>query len=74
MKSVFAGLFSIAESSITAKTGPEEIENWDSLNHMSLVASLEKEFQISFEVEEIMEMENVGAAIGIVRRKRGELT
>ena len=36
VKGVFARLFRIAESSITATTGPEQIENWDSLNHMSL--------------------------------------
>ena len=73
VKSVFANLFPIAESAITATTGPEQIESWDSLNHMSLVAGLESEFQISFEVEEIMQLENVGAAITIVRGKLGEL-
>lgn len=73
VKSVFASLFPIEVSSITATTGPEQIETWDSLNHMSLVSGLESEFQISFDVEEIMQMENVGATISIVRGKLGEL-
>lgn len=66
---VFAEQFSVADSAITATTGPEEIEAWDSLNHMSLVAALEAEFQTSFEVEEIMELEDVGATINLIGRK-----
>jgi acyl carrier protein len=73
VKHVFANIFPVDETSLTATTGPDEIESWDSLKHMSLVAGLESEFQISFEIEEIMQLENVGTAITIVRGKVGEL-
>jgi len=34
-------------------------DKWDSLAHLTLVADLEEEFNVSFEPEEIMEMKSL---------------
>jgi acyl carrier protein len=44
-------------------------ENWDSLRHMELVASLEKEFGIELTFEEIVLMTSVGAIRGVLRTR-----
>ena len=63
--------FSLDKSTVTATTGPEEVEAWDSLTHVALTSELENSFGVSFEIEEIMEMENVAAIVGIIHRKLG---
>ena len=43
-----------------------DLNEWDSLKHMDLVMSLEKEFQITFEVEEIIQINNINDCIKII--------
>lgn len=50
-------------------TAPDEIEQWDSLLHVRLVVTIEAEFGIRFDVEEIGEPENVGEMIALIREK-----
>ena len=40
---------------------PETIEGWDSANHLNLVLSLEAEFGVQFDTDEIAELTSVGA-------------
>lgn len=37
---------------------PDNIEKWDSMGHLNLITSLEEDFSIEFEPEEIIEMLN----------------
>lgn len=46
-----------------------QVESWDSLQHMSLVASLEKGFDIDFTFDEIILMQSVGKIKHILREK-----
>ena len=39
--------------------GPGQIDEWDSLAHVNLITQLESSYNISFEIEEAMEMETV---------------
>ncbi len=66
---VVAKTFSITKESINAKTGPSDILSWDSLGHMTLVSSIEKEFGIEFEFEEMFEIVSVQSIINILNRK-----
>ncbi len=40
------------------KIVPDNIEKWDSMGHLNLITSLEEDFSIEFEPEEIVEMLN----------------
>jgi len=44
-------------------------ENWDSMAHLHLVFGLEKEFDVSFEPEEIMEMNSLKKIEGMLEKK-----
>lgn len=37
----------------------KDVDGWDSLNHMALVAAVEKRFGIKFSFKEIMKMKNI---------------
>ena len=49
--------------------GPDEIESWDSLCHAAMVSSLEEEYSITFEMEEVLDMETIGSIISQLQKK-----
>lgn len=46
-----------------------EISGWDSLNHVTLVMELEKEFGLEFDLFEALELTGADAIIGFIDRK-----
>jgi len=44
----------------------EDIEEWDSLMHITLVMAIEKEFDIRLNAGEVGKLENVGAMMDIL--------
>jgi len=66
---VFNAAFAAPVESITEETTPDDVPKWDSLGHMSMVALLEKEFGLQFEVDEIMEMATVRRILEILAKK-----
>jgi acyl carrier protein len=54
---------------IEDKTSSDDIEDWDSLNHINLVSAIEKEFKIRFALGELMALKDVGAMIDLMIEK-----
>ncbi len=54
---------------ITIETTPDDVEGWDSVGHLELAASLESIFAVTFDVDELMEMENVREIVRVLRSK-----
>lgn len=53
IRKVMGAVFGIEPASIGEDASPGNIEQWDSLRHMSLVLALEEEFGVRFPEEEI---------------------
>jgi acyl carrier protein len=53
---VFADVFEMPIEEVRADLSPENVENWDSSRHLSLVIALEQEFGVQFEPEEIEQL------------------
>ncbi len=70
LEKVFKSFFKNEVLTISKATTTEDIENWDSLNHMSLIAEIEKEFEITFDFYEVMDFENVGELIKSITNKK----
>lgn len=56
LKTVMTDVFEISSDKIDRSTTMEEIEQWDSLKHIELMTVLEEKFDISLEMEEMIEM------------------
>jgi acyl carrier protein len=68
---VFNIAFLVSADTVSAATKPEDVARWDSLGHMNLVAALEREFDVTFEVDEIMSMASVGDILDVLTAKTG---
>ena len=66
---VFAAVFVVPAESVTIDTIPDDVPKWDSLGHMAMVAALETEFGVQFELDEVMEMATVSKIVEIVTAK-----
>ncbi len=66
---IVAESLGIRESEINENTVMEQVEAWDSLTHMELIANLESEYQTEFTVDEIMEMISVKKIVEMVEAR-----
>ena len=53
--SAFVEAFSIEEDVVNSELEYESIEEWDSIGHMGLIAELEDAFDISLEMDDIID-------------------
>ena len=63
---VFRDVFDNEDITITDATTADDIEEWDSLEHISLIAAVEKAFKMRFTMKEVSGMKNVGEMINIL--------
>lgn len=55
---------------ISPGTTAEDIPNWDSFNHLSIVAAVEQRFGVRFRTSEIETLKNVGDFVAMIDAKR----
>ena len=54
---------------LTPSTTAEDVEGWDSMNHIFIVVELEKRFGVKFQAAEMEELKNVGELAALVQHK-----
>lgn len=53
---------------ITEDTTANDVENWDSLTHLTLTNEIEEEFDIEFTLDELNKSKNIGELLDAVIR------
>ena len=66
LNKVFRDVFDDDSITVNPKTTANDIEDWDSLEHITLIAAVEKQFKMKFKMGEISSMKNVGEMASIV--------
>ena len=66
---VFRTVFDDDGIVITRETVADDIEDWDSLEHIRLVGAVEREFKMKFTMREVSSMKNVGEMIDIIAER-----
>jgi acyl carrier protein len=69
VQTAFKSAFDIDPQTITLDTSPADVPAWDSMGHVTLASSLEQTFKLSFDVDDLMEMENVREICRVVQCK-----
>ena len=63
---IFRDVFDDDTLVIVDETNAEDIEDWDSLAHVELVMSMEKEFNMKFNIKEVGKLKNVGEMADLI--------
>ena len=63
---VFQDVFDDESITIEETTTSDDIEEWDSLEHINLIVAVEQCFGIKFHMGEVSTMKNVGAMADII--------
>lgn len=59
---VFADVLEVEPSALNDDSAPDNVEQWDSLAAMHLVAALEETFDVQLTTKEIMKMSSIALA------------
>lgn len=63
---VFRTVFDDDTITLNDSTTSADIEDWDSLEHIDLIVSIEKAFSMKFTMSETTGMKNVGEMVDII--------
>lgn len=66
LNEVFRDVFDDNDITVTDTTTADDIEDWDSLEHINLIAAVEQEFGMKFNMGQVVSMKNVGEMADII--------
>ena len=72
-ENLLSNILQIPESEVTETLAMKDVDSWDSLKHMELIASLEESYGIELTFDEIVTMRSV-SEIKRVLKARGALS
>ena len=70
LNAIFQDIFDDDSIVVTESTTADDIDEWDSLEHINLVDTVEKEFGMKFRMQEVSGMKNVGEMAEIIAQRR----
>jgi acyl carrier protein len=47
----------------------EDVEGWDSMNHIFLIVEIEKHFGVKFQAAEMEELKSIGELANLIKRR-----
>ena len=69
LNNVFREVFDDDSITVTETTVAADIDGWDSLMHITLISAVEDEFDIAFNMKEVVKMKNVGDMVDIIEQE-----
>ena len=58
--------FKVDINLLSANTVADDIEGWDSLAHATFIIHLEKNFEVEFDLNDIIEIDNLGCLSNLI--------
>ena len=69
---IFQDIFDDDSLVSTETTTANDVEDWDSIEHINLIDAVEKEFGMKFKMQEVSGMKNVGEMVQIIAERCAE--
>lgn len=66
LNEVFRDVFDDETIEVNDDTTSDDIEDWDSLEHINLINAVEQQFGFKFNMGQIVSMKNVGEMVNII--------
>lgn len=64
---LIARVLNVPKDAVTLETEIGELDEWDSLRNVQIIAQLEKEFEVKITPDMIMDLEDVSDIVGLIR-------
>jgi acyl carrier protein len=69
LNGIFRHVFGDNSLNITRETTADDVEDWDSLTHMNLVMTIERQLKINIALGELESLLNVGEMFDLINAK-----
>ena len=66
LNAIFQEVFDDPSIRVNRNTTADDIDDWDSLEHITLISAIENEFRMRFKMNEVSTMKNVGEMAKII--------
>ena len=70
---IFQDSLNLSSDKMNKNLKYNEVEEWDSIGHMTLIAALEEEYKITLETDSIIDFSSYEKGIEILRKYKVEL-
>lgn len=71
VKEIAAKVFQLDPADIDLAMGPEDIDAWDSLNHLRLITEAEKAFSLRLTMQEIQKIQSLTDLVQFLSKGNG---
>ncbi len=68
IKEILADIFNLEGNVIDENFTPQNVELWDSLNHLRMITAIENQFKVTLTMEEISQMNSYNAIVETVHK------
>lgn len=69
LNQIFAKVFDNDSLTILPHMTANDVDGWDSMSHLKLIVTVEKEFGIKISGSEVMRLKNVGDLLNLINSK-----
>jgi acyl carrier protein len=67
LRAVFVSTLELPDDTAVEQLKYRDVEQWDSLGHMTLVAAIEDEFGVQLDTEQVIDMSSFKVALDMLR-------
>ena len=69
LEEILREILEVDHLQITETTVADDVQDWDSINHVRLLVAIEEEFGFQFSTEDVGGIKNVGRLLDLVQAK-----
>ena len=69
LETVIRQTFNLGKGRIEEAWTSDDIMGWDSMGHLALITAVEREFNVRFEIEEMLQVKSLKDISGILKQK-----